>query len=243
MAARPDIYGGQDPREIPLYSVVEAARILKLPPSTLRSWVQGNRYETKARGTRTTPPLFRRPPRSALLSFSNLIEAHVLANIRREREISAQRVRAALGYVQKRLGVRRPLLSEHFKTDGKDLFVERYGKLIKANEEGQLVMAELLSAALERVERDAEGIPVALYPWRLLNEESADAPRPIVVDPRHRFGAPMLSASHVPVAAIVDRWQAGERLAEIAEDFRVGLDEVEDAVRWWSDVGPAASAQ
>ena len=67
-----------DPRDRPAYPLVEAARYLKLPPATLRAWTLGRRYPT-TRGKGDFQPLIRpasgRPP---LLSFSNLIEAHVL---------------------------------------------------------------------------------------------------------------------------------------------------------------------
>jgi hypothetical protein len=39
-----DIHGGRDPRELPLYSVAEAAGYLSIPASTLRSWVKGQHY-------------------------------------------------------------------------------------------------------------------------------------------------------------------------------------------------------
>ena len=35
------LYGGQDPREMPVYGIAEAAHYLLLPPSTLRDWVKG----------------------------------------------------------------------------------------------------------------------------------------------------------------------------------------------------------
>ena len=51
-----DIYGGRDPREVPLYSVREAAGYLSIPTSTLRSWVRGQRYTVRGKA-RTSKPL------------------------------------------------------------------------------------------------------------------------------------------------------------------------------------------
>ncbi len=38
----------QDPRELPAYSIAEAAKYLRLPEATLRSWVAGRPYPTTA---------------------------------------------------------------------------------------------------------------------------------------------------------------------------------------------------
>ena len=51
-----DVYGGHDPREMPAYSIPEAAHYLQIPPSTLRSWIKGWRYRTEA-GKRCSAPL------------------------------------------------------------------------------------------------------------------------------------------------------------------------------------------
>jgi hypothetical protein len=42
-----DLYGGKDPRDIPTYRVSEAARYLRIPIGTVRSWVAGRRYRTQ----------------------------------------------------------------------------------------------------------------------------------------------------------------------------------------------------
>jgi uncharacterized protein (DUF433 family) len=240
-----DIYGGVALSELPLYSVTDAARVLKVAVSTLRSWVAGKSYPV-SHGEKFAQPVIHLGPQSGgLLSFSNLVEAHLLATIRRRYGVALQQVRPALDYVERTLNVTRPLLSQQFKTDGKSLFVERVGKLINASREGQLAMADLLSAALQRVESDPDGVPMALYPWRLMSEDRAAAQRPIVMDPRHRFGLPILSGSKVPIDVIIDRWRAGEPLATIADDFEVDVAAVEDAVRWWTDEAqePQAAAK
>jgi hypothetical protein len=59
MQAR-DVYGGQDPREMPAYSIPEAAHYLQMPPSTLRSWGKGWGYRTEE-GERFSSPLIALP--------------------------------------------------------------------------------------------------------------------------------------------------------------------------------------
>jgi uncharacterized protein (DUF433 family) len=60
--------------------------------ATLRSWVLGRSYPTRA-GTRRFAPLIEVPSaKPCLLSFVNLVEAHVLCAIRREHDASLRRI-------------------------------------------------------------------------------------------------------------------------------------------------------
>jgi len=81
----------QDPRELPAYSIPEAARYLRMPEATLRSWVVGRPYPTAA-GRRFFRPVIHLPEDgSPVLSFVNMVEAHVLEAIRRGEHISLHR--------------------------------------------------------------------------------------------------------------------------------------------------------
>jgi hypothetical protein len=39
-----DLYGGIAPRDIPTYSISDAARCLRIPVATIRSWTVGLQY-------------------------------------------------------------------------------------------------------------------------------------------------------------------------------------------------------
>ncbi len=53
----------------------------------------------------------------------------------------------------------------------------------------------------------------------------------VVVDPRVAFGLPIVVHGGARVEDLVDRFQAGDSVAEIATDFSVPSDEVEDVIR------------
>ena len=94
-----------DARNEPAYPLAEAARYLKVAPATLRSWVAGRPYPT-GRGVRQFPPLIRPAGRTPpVLSFWNLIEAHVLRALRTDHGVSVKDVRTALRYAQGELGI------------------------------------------------------------------------------------------------------------------------------------------
>ena len=87
----------------------------------------------------------------------------MLTAIRRKHHIGLPTIRRSIIYLVKKLGSKRPLLEEQFATHGADLFVERVGQIINLSKNGQIEMADLIRAYLERVERDAKGVLVKLY--------------------------------------------------------------------------------
>src|SRR5271157_4742737 len=104
-------------RDFAAYTLAEAARYTRLPAATLRAWVLGRLYPTNEGGGQVPPlirPALRRPP---LLSFSNLIEAHVLRSLRTENGVSVKALRSALAYSQKTLGIERLLLRPELRAD------------------------------------------------------------------------------------------------------------------------------
>lgn len=227
-------YETGDPRLIPAYSLTEAAHYLRMPEGTLRSWVAGRWYPVAGRTKRSKPLIQLDDPQKKYLSFINLVEAHVLAAIRRRHGVKLPKVRSALDYLKRRFQIARPLIDETFQTDGLDLFVERYGDLINASCEGQQAMKEIISLYLKRIERDSKGLPVKLYPFtRDSQAETAPAadPRVVVMNPAVSYGRPVIVGTGIPVASIYERYKAGDSVADLARDFRLDTSAVEEATR------------
>ncbi len=123
-----DIYGGKDPRDVAAYTVGEAARYLRLPRGTLLHWVAGQPSRGRDGSPRRTPRVFRpATTKPLMLSFWNLVEAFVLASIRRQHGVSLQKVRRAISFVEREMELPRPLIEYEFLTNGVDLFVKEYG--------------------------------------------------------------------------------------------------------------------
>lgn len=215
-------------RDQPAYTLAEAARYLKLPPATLRSWVVGRPYETRKGAARHFKPLIQPatkiPP---TLSFYNLIEAHVLRSLRTEHGVAVGELRQAIMYSEKALKVERLLLRKDLCTDGGRVFLEEYGKLINLNASGQLAMRVLLEEHLKRVEWDEWQFPVRLYPFV---SGQALVSRPIAIDPQIAFGRPVVVKAGVSTAVIAERIDAREAPQDVADDYDISIQEVEQAV-------------
>jgi uncharacterized protein (DUF433 family) len=223
-----------DPRLVPAYSVADAAHYLRMPEETLRSWVIGRLYPAAGQLKRSRPLIHLDDPDRQYLSFINLVEAHVLASIRRRHGVKLPKVRNALDYVRRQFRIDRPLIAQAFQTDGLDLFVERYGELINASRAGQHAMKEIIGVYLKRIERDAKGLPIKLYPFtRDTQAEAAPAsdPRVVVMSPTVSFGRPVIASTGIPVSSIYERYKAGDSVADLAQDFRLEISAIEEAIR------------
>jgi uncharacterized protein (DUF433 family) len=216
-----------DGRDAPAYTVAEAARYLRLPAATLSAWALGRQYPTAEGGARfcpLIPPASRKP---LLLSFWNLIEAHVLRSLRTEHGVSVPALRSALDYAEKELSIERLLLRPELRTNAGGVFLENYGALIELSASGQLAMRRVLEEHLKRIEWDRSKFPVQLYPFLPAGE--AEKERPIVIDARLAFGRPVLASKSISTRAIADRIDAGEPVADVAADYGLDASEIEQA--------------
>ncbi len=223
------LYAGYDPRELPTYSIPEAAHYLRIPRATLRSWVAGRYYPVEG-GKKFFKPIISLPDKDrTLLSFMNLVEAHVLDAIRRTYNVPLYKVRKALAYLQEQFPSSHPLADQRFETDGSDLFIEKLGQLINISQAGQLAMRELIEAHLRRIERDPAGSAVRLYLF--IRKRQPEEPKFIVIDPLVSFGKPILVGTGIPTAVIAERYKAGESIDELASDYGRQRPEIEEAIR------------
>ena len=228
----------QDVRELPAYGIAEAAHYLLVPRATLRSWVAGMSY-----GTGSERKLFKAVIQPAAkspvaLSFINLIEAHVLAAIRRKHQVDMQAVRRSINFLKDRFGSSHPLADHQFETNGVDLFVERYGQFMSVSEGGQLAVRELLQAHLRRIEWDTDGMPLRLYPFTRIG--NTEQPKNIVIDPFISFGRAVISGTGVSTKIVAERFIGGESADELAADYGCEREKIEEAIRCELSLAEAA---
>ena len=211
----------KDVRHLPTYSVFEAAHYLKMPVSTIRSWVVGQpNFKRLITLAEYNPPT---------LSFINLVEAYVLASMRRKHRIHMPRVRKALKFVKEKYHSNHPLAELQFETDGLSLFVREFNVLVNVSQAGQIAMMNVLRSYLKRIERDESGLAKRLYPFT--RKGDPEEPKYVVIDPEISFGRPVLVNTGIPVAVIVERYLAGESTKQLTLDYGRTQEEIEEALR------------
>lgn len=222
-----NIYGGVDPLDLPVYRVGEAARYLGVPPSTLRAWNFG---QTGFR--RVIVP---EDPKTGLLSFRNLVEAHVLSALRVHHRVPLSSIRRAIQFLKREVRSDRPLLELRLLTDGSNIFVRMSGDVLNVSRGGQVEISKIVAAYLRRIETDERGA-VRLYPFTRKGDSSettllAEQPKLVVIDPSVSFGRPVIARTNIRTSVVAERYLAGESVEELAADYRRSPLEIEEAIR------------
>lgn len=216
----------EDRRDAPLYSFSAAARHLGIPARTLRHWIVGR---SRSRRSRTVPakPLIRAPAGTGLISFNNLVEAHVLRAFRSEDAGRMAVTGTAIADAEKALGVDRLLLSDEMDPAGRDMILERLGELYEISHSVRLAIRRMLAASLQRLERDDDGLPVRLHPFA---PRGVPDNRTIVLDPVTAAGRSTVAGSRVATARLAARVDAGDEVEALAAEYGLDVARVVDAV-------------
>jgi uncharacterized protein (DUF433 family) len=222
MARRRLIRTHGDVREFPRYSIPEAAFYVRIPANTLRAWTLGQDYTTRMGRHRTFKPLIAlADQKNKLLSFYNLVEAHILRFTTEQRAVPLKSVRLALDYIQAKIPGRHPLLTHNFETSGKDLFIRYLGNTINATKQGQYAMRQMLERYLNLIPRDAYGLPIRVFP---INSKR------LAIDPLFSSGKPIVKDRGIMASVLWGRRQSGESESEIARDYGLTDIEVKEAI-------------
>lgn len=243
-----ELYAGEAVIAAPLYSIGEAARYLRVAENTVRSWIDGRTYPVGQSGKSRSKPIIIPAATSgsgARLSFLNLVEIHILDALRRQYRVQLPAIRHAVLYLRKHFDSKNPLARRDMLTDGHHLFVEAIGSsgvstLVNASREGQLALRDLVELHLRRVDWDPQGLVARLYPFVGQRTPTPDVPRVIAIDPRLSFGRPVVARIGVPTGIIADRFDAGESIDDLVEDYGAEPIEIQEAIRCELQVSRAA---
>jgi uncharacterized protein (DUF433 family) len=224
-----DIYEGRDPRDIPAYSFREVAGSIGVPPSTLRAWCVG---QSNFRPVLTLPSDWND---YHALSFFNLIEANVVAELRREHKVSMGRVRTALEFLSQNVPVAHPLVEKELSvTPNQRVYIIHEGRRIDISAGGQWPLDAVVRNLLRRVHRGPQGIlmfyPRITPPRNVVIAEDDYAP--IVVNPEVCFGRPVIAGTGIPTDVIADRYLGGDSIEKMAEDYDLSEDHIRAALRF-----------
>ncbi len=211
-----------DVRDFPRYSISEAAHYVRIPATTLHAWTRGQDYHIAGGHRKTFKPLIHlADEKNGLLSFYNLVEAHILRFTTQERNLPMQSVRRALDFVQEAFPDPHPLLTHDFETSGKDLFITTLGTTLNATAYGQSAMREILSQYLKLIPRDAKGLPIRVFP---INSKR------LAIDPYFASGKPIVRDRGITASVLWGRHKSGENFVEIGEDYGISPSEVKEAI-------------
>jgi len=213
---------------VPLYTQLEAARLVGVPANTFRNWSRGYEYKTLAGVERTAPPIVTTagPGRGPVVPYIGLGEAYVLAAFRAA-GVAMQRIRPAVAWLEENIGLQAALTSEQLMTDGAEVlwrFEHEGAGQISTQEphlvvvrNQQIVFHEVIQQYLRTITyRDGRVASIRLPQYRA----------PVAVDPLINFGQPTLISRGIRVADVLGRLRAGEGPDAVAGDYGLDIAEV-----------------
>jgi uncharacterized protein (DUF433 family) len=207
----------------PIFTLRETAGYLGVPKSTVHEWA-------RPRAQSPLITVFPRHGREATVPFVGFAEAYVLSAFRRA-GVPLQRIRPAVNVLEREIGIDHALASKRMYTDGAEVLFDYATERSEDDllelvvvRTGQTQFSELVRDYLQRITYGDDGWAAQV---RLPIYGRAD----VVVDPHVAFGLPIVTNSGARVEDLVDRFLAGDTIGDIADDFDVPVDQVEDVIR------------
>ncbi|NDL57818.1 DUF433 domain-containing protein [Phytoactinopolyspora mesophila] len=219
----------------PVMAAREAARQLRMPPSTLVHWLEGG----ERGGRRYEPVLREEPTGSATITWGEMVEARYVRAYR-DVKVSMQRLRPFIAALREEFGVPYPLA--HFRPyidTNRRLIIElqkdshlpeELWLVYEPRSKQYMINAYLRRDFLDQVEFEQSGIQAA---FRM---RPAGAASPVVMDPRIASAAATIEGIRTEILA--EQAQADATIDEIADDFGLTDQQVKAALAY--EFSPAA---
>lgn len=193
-----------------LYTIPEAARLVRVPARTIRRWAFGYRRR-EGEVCRPHAAIWKAQlPQiegNASLSFLDLVEIRVIQALL-QNGFTWNRVRRIGDGATKLFHTDRPFSSVKFKTDG----VRIYSELTQSGGKDAFIepdtfqhtMREIIQPFLRDLEYDASGNATRWWP-------RGDGRWAVVIDQARCFGRPIISGSGVPTAILAEAYRVEEK--------------------------------
>lgn len=219
-----------------IYTVDDAARLLKAPARTIRRWMAGYGYTYEGE-RRQVPPLWR--PDIGLiedqleLSFRDLIELRFVRAFV-GMGLDLRTVKGCMELAREYVDSDRPFSSGRFRTDGKTIFLESLDRLDEPAVIDLRKKQYVFKTVVEQTFRDLDVDQDIVRRWRPFGGKDS-----IVVDPERSFGQPIAARSGVPTIVLVEAVEAEGSVARVAALYEVDQAVVRDAVRFHEGLAAA----
>jgi uncharacterized protein (DUF433 family) len=223
---RPVRKAGQDLRDLPAYSIPEAAAFLAMPTRTLSEWFSGPRRAFNPAGDYES---------CSLLSFKNVAEAYMVHVLKHYYHFSSKHLQQSLRNLRLETRSRHPLFDNDIRIFGESLLLNKPARghvgrqTINLSQHRQLAIGDITDVFSTRILQDSEGKPIQVFPWRYFADDNVS--RPVSIHPDIAAGRLVVTGSRVPVRALLGMKLSGKSPRQIADDYGLELNAVEKALR------------
>lgn len=216
---------GQDLRDVPTYTLPEAAASLAIPHRTLFYWFVGP-YSI------LSPSDYYGD--AALLSFRDVSEAYVLEILRTVHGFNFRQLRTVVQNAQREMKMKRPLADADLRVVFNRIVLNIPGRgrrsriAVDLQRYPQLLIPPLVDLIGKRILRDEKHAPYRIYPWRLLKADSES--NPVMIDPDVMSGRAVVTGTRIPLTLVRGMRKAGRSVEQIAATYRLPVDLVTKAL-------------
>jgi uncharacterized protein (DUF433 family) len=205
-----------------IYTMPDVAAILDLPLPKVRRWFRS--YWAAQFGESTNTRFSEGEGRELVVNFHTLIEFYVFYCLR-ESGVSVQRIVNAHKILEERLKTPHPFATATILAEqGGRILFDEIGQLIRADKSLQLVIRQFIEPFCRNIEFGSDKLAKTFYP---LGRESS-----IVVDPRRRFGQPVISNTNITPDTVFGLHRAGESNEFIGRIYDLTAKQVADAIAY-----------
>lgn len=202
------------------FLIRDVAEILQLPYSKVRHWLVefwDSRFASNHKYSLGTND-------NRVVNFYTMIEFYTFYHLRKK-GLSSQKIQKYHHQLSKYLKTNYPF-ARTIHTDGKSIWYEALGELIKADGKMQLDLKSFLTPFLSKIEFGKSGLAEKFYP--LSNSSS------IVIDPKHQFGSPTITGTNIKALIIKEFYSSGETVDSICEFYDLTEKQVTDAIKYYN---------
>jgi uncharacterized protein (DUF433 family) len=215
-----------------VYTVPDAAHILKFSQSKLRRWVSGYwRTFDEVRKERTVPVVDSGvwgDGRDRAFNFYTLIELYTIVALR-DIGVSFKKIRRAREELSKRFKTKHPFAAHKLMSDGRQILVEiKEGDLqsiLELDAHGQTAIEQIIKPFCRKLEFNVQTELVEVY--RPLGEKTS-----IIVSPHHGFGRPTIEGTNITSETIYNLVVAGEDRQTIEKLYDLSPSYIEEVIEF-----------
>jgi uncharacterized protein (DUF433 family) len=204
-----------------IYTLKDVASILKIPYPKVRRWVKT--YWDGRLGNKLQQHYSWKIDGSIAVSFHTVVELYVMIQFA-EIGVKTQDVLIAHEELSELLNTPFPFAQkevlDEVKTDGKTVFWKFDGALVSMNGTRQINL-DIIQVFFKKLEFE-EDVVSRLWP---MGKDHA-----IVIDPKRKFGHPILDGRNIYPETLYGYYQAGDSIQFIAYIFEITEKEVLDAI-------------
>ena len=209
---------------IGIYTVSEISRILRIPYYKINRWI--DKYWDGELGREFESKYSWKTENSKAVSFHTLVEFYVMVNLA-DAGVKTREVLNAHKELSKIYKTPFPFahkdVTDNIQTDGKKIYLKAKQNIIALDGTKQLNL-NFLKLFFKRLDFDLENTATRFWP---LGKN-----KHIVIDPKRKFGHPIINNANVYPEIIYNLHLANESSEYIAYLYELKTEEVEDAIEY-----------